>query len=271
MNVKDTLLAALRRDPELFPKLTDSWRGKIDEEDGRLSTVVRAAASLEPILADAFRKRPGKLKALGLKSTRLLAGLATEDAKSGARLAQLARNGVVGIVFVDVVGFTTLTETRGDKVAIALLGRLERMVDKKARQAKGEVVKQLGDGFLLAFSSASQSVRFGIDLRDAMAEERGKDPTFDLMIRIAVHAGEPLVQGDDLLGHDVNLAARLLEHCKPDKILISEPAKELAERRLKRVVFGKRRMIKIRGLTGKVAAYPVIGIRESEPVAQEQA
>jgi class 3 adenylate cyclase len=72
-----------------------------------------------------------------------------------------------------------------------------------------------------------------------------------------VHAGEPLVEGDDLLGHDVNLTARLLDHCRPDEILVSETARELGEKRLRSVDFGKKRILKIQGLAGKVSAYPV--------------
>jgi class 3 adenylate cyclase len=70
-----------------------------------------------------------------------------------------------------------------------------------------------------------------------------------------VHAGEPLIEGDDLLGHDVNLTARLLDHCKPGEVIVSEAAKELAEKRLRAVEFGRRRNVKIRGLSSKVAAY----------------
>jgi class 3 adenylate cyclase len=78
---------------------------------------------------------------------------------------------------------------------------------------------------------------------------------FETRLRIAVHAGEPLVEGDDLLGHDVNLTARLLDHCKPDEVIVSKPAKELAERRLKKIDFGRERRVKIRGLAGRKTIY----------------
>ncbi len=76
-------------------------------------------------------------------------------------------------------------------------------------------------------------------------------------MRIAVHAGEPLIEQDDMLGHDVNLTARLLDHCKPDQILVSEAAKEMAEKRLRKIQFGKRKTVKIRGLSTKVTVFPV--------------
>jgi class 3 adenylate cyclase len=83
------------------------------------------------------------------------------------------------------------------------------------------------------------------------------DETFDVELRVAVHAGEPLIDQDDLLGHDVNLTARLLDCCKPGRVVISEAAKEMAERRLRKIAFGKPRRAKIRGLAGKVTVYEV--------------
>lgn len=254
MKVRDAVLAALRRDPDLVPKVKDSLRERIDDE-GRVATVLQAAEALEPIIADALRKRPSRIKRLGLKSAQLLAGLAAEDDESARRLANIAKGSTVGIVFVDVAGFTTMTERLGDVGAVDLLDRLERIVGRELVRTKGEMVKQLGDGFLLAFPSASQAVRGALALRDAVGRERASDPAFDVKLRIAVHAGEPLITGDDLLGHDVNLAARLLDHCKPDRVVVSEAAKELAERRLKSVAFTSRRAVKIRGLTGRTTVY----------------
>jgi adenylate cyclase len=254
MNVRETLLAALRRDPELVPKVKDSLRERIDDE-GRVATVLQAAEALEPIIADALRKRPSRVKRLGLKSAQLLAGLAADDEGSSRQLAAIARGSTVGIVFADIAGFTTMTERLGDVGAIAVLNRVEHLVNRELARTKGECVKQLGDGFLLAFPSASQAVRGALALREAVGRERAQDAGFKVSLRIAVHAGEPLVAGNDLLGHDVNLAARLLDHCKPDRVVVSEAAKELAEKRLKSVAFTTRRAVKIRGLSGRTTIY----------------
>ena len=254
MNVRDTLIAALRRDPELVPKVKDSLRERIDDE-GRVATVLQAAGALEPIIADALRKRPSKIKRLGLKSAQLLAGLAAEDDVSNRRLATIARGSTVGIVFADVAGFTSMTENLGDVGAIRALNRVEELVERELARTKGECVKQLGDGFLLAFPSASQAVRGALALRESIGRERAADPDFHVSLRIAVHAGEPLVAGDDLLVLDVNLAARLLDHCKPDRVVVSEAAKELAEKRLRSVEFTTRRAVKIRGLSGRTTIY----------------
>jgi class 3 adenylate cyclase len=88
------------------------------------------------------------------------------------------------------------------------------------------------------------------------AVDRKAEGGFELQVRIAVHASEPLVEQDDLVGHDVNLTARVLDHVKPGKALVSEAAKELAAGPLKTVRFHTAKSFKIRGLAGKVTAYP---------------
>ena len=256
MKMRQAIVAALRRDPDLVPKMTDSLREKIDEEKGPMSTVVQAAGALEPILRDAVRKRPSKLSKLGLKSAHLLANLAMEDASSNSKLTKVAEGSTVGIVFVDIAGFMTYTAAQGDDAAREVLSKLDKVVESGIRPVKGEVVKTLGDGYLLAFPSASQAVRGAVTLNDNVTKmyERG---TFPVCVRVAVHAGEPLVEEDDLLGHDVNLTARLLDHCRPGEVVVSEAAQELASRRLKKIAFGNVREVKVRGLASRVTIFSV--------------
>lgn len=250
MNMRQAIVAALRRDPALVPKVTRSLRGRIDE-DGAVASMVQAAEALEPIIAEAVEKRPSRLNRLGLKSAHLLASLAEEDERSNRQLARIARGSSVGIVFVDVAEFTSYTAEHGDDAAVSLLARLNERVERATKSAKGEIVKRLGDGFLLAFPSASQAVRAAVALQEAVSA----DSKILVGVRVAVHAGEPLVEQDDLLGHDVNVTARLLDHCRPGTVIVSEAAKELAERRLKKIDFGARRTVKVRGLAGKIPVY----------------
>jgi class 3 adenylate cyclase len=255
VNLRQSILRALRRNPYLIPKLTDSLKQRADDDESILGTFVQAASALEPILAEAVDKRPSRIGALGLKSAHLLAGLTMEDEASNTRLAAIARNSTVGIVFVDVADFTSFTAANGDDVAVSLLNRLDAIIRRAVKPAKGEVVKSLGDGFLIAFPSASQAVRGAVAIRNTVANERAKDEVFSLVLRIAVHSGEPLVEQDDLLGHDVNLTARLLDHCRPGEVIVSDAARALAQRRLKSVVFEAPRDVKIRGLATPVRAF----------------
>jgi class 3 adenylate cyclase len=208
---------------------------------------------LEPVIADAVDKRPSRLGKLGLSSAQLLANLASDGGTS--RLAEISRGSTVGIVFADIADFTNFTATNGDDVAVELLTKLHKRVDSIARQHKGECVKSLGDGFLLAFPSASQATSAAIKLAQTSRAMAKKGPEFAL--RVAVHAGEPSIEANDLLGHDVNLTARLLDHCRPGGVVVSQPAKELAEKRLRKTRFSKPRQVKIKGLTTKVTVHYV--------------
>ncbi|MFP5297917.1 MAG: adenylate/guanylate cyclase domain-containing protein [Actinomycetota bacterium] len=263
MTLRKAILAALRGDTELLPGIAEVLRQRIDEkEEGPMTTVVQAAGALEPIIAEAVRRKPSRLGVLGLKSAHLLASLAERDDDATGRLVAIARNQTVGIVFADIDEFTRYTAENGDDAAIAALQRLQPVVERAAANGKGEVVKALGDGYLLAFPSASQAVRGAVSLRDGALKLRREDPRFPLFLQVAVHAGEPLVEGDDLLGHDVNLTARVLDHCAPAEVLVTEAAKELAEQRLQKITFSKKRDLKIRGLAGKVTVYSVNPVDE---------
>lgn len=252
MNMREAVIAALRRDPELLPKVAESLRERIDEKDGPMSTVVQSAGALEPIIREAVRKRPSKLGTFGLRTSHLIAQLAADDRRSSTRLQKIAEGGTVGIVFVDVADFTSFTADNGDKAALKVLSKLNGVIHSAIKPLRGEIVKHLGDGYLLAFPSASQAVRGSTSIRSSV-----KRKELPVAIRVAVHAGEPLIEQDDLLGHDVNLTARLLDHCEPGAIIVSEAAKELAEKRLRKVKFRERRVVKIRGLSTPVGAYSV--------------
>ncbi len=256
MKMRQAIIAALRRDPDLLPKVTDSIRERIDEEQGPMSTVIQAAGALEPILHDALRKRPSRLAKIGYKSAHMLANLALEDSSSNSKLAKIAEGSTVGIVFVDIAGFLAYTAAQGDDAARDVLTRLDKVVESAIKPVKGEVVKTLGDGYLIAFPSASQAVRGAVTLNDNVSKMYRNDE-FPVCVRVAVHAGEPLVEEDDLLGHDVNLTARLLDHCEPGEVVVSDVAKQLASRRLKKIAFGNQREVKVRGLAGRVKIYSV--------------
>ncbi|MBA2725996.1 MAG: adenylate/guanylate cyclase domain-containing protein [Actinobacteria bacterium] len=255
MNVRQAIIAGLRRESILLPKVTRSLRNRAEDDSSALAALVQAADALEPLLAELVNKRPSKLSNFGLKSAHLLAGLAAEDLESNSRLAAIAQNSIVGIVFIDVAGFTTFTEEHGDPAAIELLGGLENVIDRSVKASKGEKVKALGDGYLLAFPSASQAVRGAVEIRDAVVKRRAVEPGWPVRLRLAVHAGEPSIEHDDLLGHDVNLTARLLDHSAPDEVVVSSAAKELAEKRLKKIDFKAPRSVKIRGLSTPVVIY----------------
>jgi class 3 adenylate cyclase len=210
---------------------------------------------LEPVLAEAVRERPSFLGRIAYGTAQLIGALASEDRSSSRRLAEIAGDGKeVGIVFVDVVDFTAFTSANGDEAAVALVKRLEEIVAAICRKHSGEVVKHLGDGFFLAFPTASKAIRGALALRDAVRNERARNGAFQ-SVRIAVHAGTPSVVQDDLIGNDVNIAARMLAHCAPGEVLVTERAKRSTGNRLRTVRFTPAGRAKAKGLPDPVATY----------------
>ena len=243
--IREAIRTALGQDTELAAQMEDAERRAGGKRGAAF--FLHAADALEPVLADAVERKPSFLGRLAYGTAVLIGTLTTEDARSAKRLNELASSDHVGILFIDVVDFTAYTAANGDGAAVALVKRLEQLVASICNLHEGEVVKHLGDGFLLAFGSAADAVRAGVALRDAVRKKRAADPTFQ-PVRIAVHAGRPSIVDEDLIGHDVNLTARVLEYCEPGEVLVTADAAELARKEDDSLRFDAQRTVEPRGI-----------------------
>jgi adenylate cyclase len=108
------------------------------------------------------------------------------------------------IVFIDVESFTTLTETRGDQVAIDVMSRLDSVVRSLALERDGKVVKTIGDALMLAFRDPASAATFAA----AVHEGAERDPDIP-GLRIGIHCGPAVYRAGDYLGATVNLASRV--------------------------------------------------------------
>jgi adenylate cyclase len=124
------------------------------------------------------------------------------------------------VAFTDIVGFTEFCALRGDAEAVALLSLQERLV-RDALPPGARIVKDLGDGLLLWFPAATASLTTCLDLQDAF-ERASQDPLVPLWVRIGLHWGRPATRGDDLVGHDINVTARIVDVAGPGEVLLSE-------------------------------------------------
>jgi len=129
------------------------------------------------------------------------------------------------IVFTDIVGFTQMTDEHGDDLALTLLERQEQLVRRTLPEA-ARVVKELGDGLLLWFDDAGAAIATCLGLQHAFENESEGD--LPLWVRIGMHWGCPRARGTDIVGRDVNLAARISELAGPGEVLCSEATAERA-------------------------------------------
>ena len=123
------------------------------------------------------------------------------------------------IAFTDLVGFTEFTATRGDGDALAVLGAQDVIV-RAALPDDARVVKELGDGLLLFFPSSDVAVGACMSILDGF-ERAGAADEMPLWVRVGLHRGRPSPRGADLVGHDVNVAARIVDIAAPGELLCS--------------------------------------------------
>ena len=131
--------------------------------------------------------------------------------------------GVAILMFSDIEGFTAYVESHGDEAGRALLQQHHRIFREHLKRHEGVEIKSMGDGFMLCFTSARKALTCAAQVLADL--ERC---SFPLKVRIGLHAGEPLQEGEDLTGQMVNLAARVMNQADGGQILLTEVVKNLA-------------------------------------------
>jgi class 3 adenylate cyclase len=121
------------------------------------------------------------------------------------------------VCFVDLTGYTRLTEEQGDAVAAELAGRLAALVEGISRRYAGRPVRWLGDGGMFVFREANAAVGAATEMV-AQAQDSGLPPT-----HIGIHSGPVVFQDGDIYGSTVNIAARLSARAAPGEVLLSKP------------------------------------------------
>jgi adenylate cyclase len=118
--------------------------------------------------------------------------------------------------FLDLAGFTRLTEERGDRAAAALATSLADLVEQVSLPHGGQPVKWLGDGVMFHFRQPGQAVVAALEMVER-TPQAGLPPA-----HVGLHAGPVVFQDGDYFGRTVNLAARIAGHAGPGQVLVSD-------------------------------------------------
>jgi adenylate cyclase len=120
------------------------------------------------------------------------------------------------ICFLDITGYTRLTQERGDREAAALADDLNRLVKRTSVQYGGRPVKWLGDGVMFHFPDPGQGVLAAIDMAEGVVGA-GLPPA-----HVGLHCGPVVLRDGDYFGQTVNVAARIADYARRGEVLVSQ-------------------------------------------------
>ncbi len=151
---------------------------------------------------------------------------------------------VPAICFLDITGYTRLTQEHGDDVAADLAATVARLVQRSSVQHGGKPIKWLGDGVMFYFRDPGPGVRAALEMVDGL-EEAGLPPA-----HVGLHAGPVLYQQGDYFGQTVNLTARIADYARPGEVLVSDAVADASKD--KGIAFGDIGAVELKGVSGTV-------------------
>jgi adenylate cyclase len=155
-------------------------------------------------------------------------GQATSTGQIMAATRRLA-----AILAADVAGYSRLMGADEEGTLERLKAHRRELVDAKIREHRGRIVKTTGDGMLVEFSSVVDAVRCAVEIQRAMLDRNaGIAEDKRVIFRIGVNLGDVIIDGDDIYGDGVNIAARLEALAEPGGICISRTVRDHVGERL---------------------------------------
>ncbi len=132
---------------------------------------------------------------------------------------------LAAILAADVAGYSRLVGADEEGTIERLRALRRELIDPTIAAHRGRIVKTTGDGILIEFASVVDAVRCAVQVQGAMASHNIDIPADKrIEFRVGIHVGDVVVDGDDLLGDGVNVAARLEGIAEPGAIYLSGDA-----------------------------------------------
>jgi adenylate cyclase len=149
--------------------------------------------------------------------------------------------------FLDITGYTRLTEERGDAAAADLAARLAHLVRRSSQEHGGTPVKWLGDGVMFYFREPGAAVLAAVEMVEVVGSH-GLPPA-----HVGIHAGPVVFQEGDYFGRTVNIAARIADYARPGEVLVSQEVVNGADGRP--VTFTEIGPVELKGLPRTLRLY----------------
>ncbi|HZQ27878.1 MAG TPA: DUF1707 domain-containing protein [Acidimicrobiales bacterium] len=178
------------------------------------------------------------------------------EASPSFRLPPQAPGGTVTILFSDIEGFSAMNERLGDRQAQDIIRVHNKIVRGNVAACHGFEVKSQGDGFMIAFDSASKALRCAQAVQHELAAYNRTHPDEPVKVRMGLHTGEAIKDNDDFLGKTVIVASRIANEACGGQILVSNLLKELVVG-TGEFHFEEPRQVELKGLSGTHTVVPV--------------
>lgn len=199
---------------------SDWWRSEVMmpilEAGNAPDAMMRASNELSPVLSnlsDAALMAIYHGQQANSWMRNILEGF--ESALAGAGI-QGRPERVPAICFLDLTGYSRLTEERGDEVALDMARRLSSLVQRNSAAYGGTTIKWLGDGVMFHFPEPAKGVQAALDMVVA-AREASLPPA-----HVGLHAGPVLFQEGDYFGRTVNITSRVGDYARPGEVLVTQ-------------------------------------------------
>jgi class 3 adenylate cyclase len=134
---------------------------------------------------------------------------------------------LAAILAADVAGYSRLMAADEEGTLERLKTHRRQLVDPKIKEHRGRIVKTTGDGMLVEFPSVVDAVRCAVEVQRAMLDRNVEVPEDTrITFRIGINLGDVIIDGDDIYGDGVNIAARLEGLAEPGGICISRVVRD---------------------------------------------
>lgn len=184
------------------------------EKDSKSRAMIDAGRSAMQRFIDGDAKAFGELPAV-------LEGFTSNKA------AKATAQGVVVVMFTDLVGSTKMTQELGDMGAQQVVRTHNAIVRNALAAYHGREVKHTGDGIMAVFSNAANAVASTMVIQQELAKNNGAQGSLPVKVRIGLNAGAAVQEEDDFFGTTVQLSARVCDKADAEQIFVTQSVRDL--------------------------------------------
>jgi len=176
---------------------------------------------------------------------------------------------LAAILAADVVGYSRLMGDDEEGTLAALKAIRRELIDPRITEHRGRIVKTTGDGFLVEFASVVDAVRCAVDVQREMSERNAGVPAETrIKLRVGINLGDIIIDGDDIFGDGVNVAARLEALAEPGGICVNRVVRDQVRDKLA-FAFEDMGEQRVKNIARPVRAFRVVA--ESKPLPEPSA